>query len=328
MPRYVACVYQNRRREKQSNHTNSLFKGLGRLLLGAPFLALAACSSSAGVPAITLAGLQPASMMHVPLGKGPKALLYVSDDGTNEVRYFGWPKPKTSLGSLPGFSEPQGGCADTRGDIWMTSTGESNVLEYNGTKKVRTLNDSGGYPIGCSFDTMNGDVAVSNIATTGAGAGNVAIYKNAKGTPKVIVTAGVRAVLWVQYDGSGNLFLSGENTSSGSVLAEMPAGSTKFKIVCSNLAGVGRFGGLGWDGTYLVIGITGGVARIKNCRIVGITRVPSDTFFISGDRIVTVDPGSATVGIYLYPQGGKPIQTLTGFSEPIGVVVSHDANAK
>jgi hypothetical protein len=84
---------------------------------------------------------------------------------------------------------------------------------------------------------------------------------------------------------------------------------------------------LAWDGKDLVASSQGiGVAyRFKDCKVV--TTIPlsgsSDIvqITIAGNRLIGADAGSAAVEIYPYPLGGSPIQTLTGFSEPIGVTV-------
>ena len=45
-------------------------------------------------------------------------LLYISDDGTNDVYVYSWPKGRL-LGTLRGFSYPQGECVDRKGDVWI-----------------------------------------------------------------------------------------------------------------------------------------------------------------------------------------------------------------
>ncbi|HEY3674376.1 MAG TPA: hypothetical protein VGK84_00130, partial [Candidatus Tumulicola sp.] len=93
---------------------------------------------------------QPSSISRLSLADATKATLYVSDSGTNEVTTFAWPKPKTGSALRGSFSEPQGECADASGNVFITNTGGSNVLEYSGSKLVNTLLDAGEYPVGCS----------------------------------------------------------------------------------------------------------------------------------------------------------------------------------
>jgi hypothetical protein len=304
---------------------------LTRSLSAASICALAACSSPTVNAAVSPVAMQPSSISRTPFGASPKAQLYVSDSGTNEVETFAWPKPKNATGTLSGFSEPQGECADRSGDVFITNTGDSNILEYNNREVTNTLSDKGQYPAGCSFNAVNGDLAVSNIISTTGGAGSVAVFKKATGKPTIIETPAITRVNSIAYDGSGDLFLTGQASAGGSILAEMLAGSSKIKIICNDSFGGIFPGGLAWDGKYLVVGNqdAGFVSRINNCKVVGKTRLLGSVdiadFAIAGNRLIGPDAGSAAVEIYAYPKGGDPIQVLTGFSEPIGAVVGEKA---
>jgi hypothetical protein len=308
-------------------------KRSGLVIAAASLFLLAACSAGPGGNGVTPFVQQASSMASLPFGKSSKDLLYVSDSGTNEVLSYAWPNPKTG-GVLNGsFSEPQGECADTKGNVYITNTGDSNILEYTGTKLTNTLTDPRQYPVDCSYDTLNGNLAVSDIVSTGDGGGSVAIYKGAKGTPKIIGGGILQRVYFIAYDGSGNLFAAGETSNYGVALAELPAGSKKFKRICPNGVGGGALefpGGLAWDGKYIVISNqdTQTVERIKGCSIVGKTVLEGSvdivSFAIVGKYLIAPDAGAAQVEIYAYPQGGSPIQVLTGFSEPIGAAVSQN----
>jgi hypothetical protein len=308
---------------------------LRRSFLTASIFALVACSSPGGNAGVTPPPMQPSSVSRIQFGTSPKALLYISDSGTNEVETFAWPRPKTGPALGGSFSEPQGECADQSSDVFITNTGDSNVLEYNDRKLTNTLLDKGQYPVGCSFNALDGDLAVSNIISTQDGAGSVSIYKEAAGVPKNIPVTGMQRVYFLQYDGSGDLFAIGEDSSYQPVLAEMKSGSNKIKVICPGLLGEGNIefpGGIGWDGKYIVIGgfstgtVRGGVGvqRIKNCEPVG-SPIPFGgdvvDFTIVGNRLIAPDAGSASVEIYSYPRGAL-LQTLTGFSEPLGAAVA------
>ena len=93
-------------------------------------------------------------------------LLYLSDAGTNDVVVYRYPS-LVEAGVLTGFDEPQGECVDKAGNVWITNSLVSNVLEYahGGTTAIATLSDRGQYPVGCSVDEKSGTLAVSNIAT-------------------------------------------------------------------------------------------------------------------------------------------------------------------
>jgi hypothetical protein len=300
---------------------------------GLSILLLSACSETGGGAGTTPLGMQPSSMTTLPLGKSPKDMLYVSDDGTNEVDLLAWPKPKSISETLSGFSEPQGMCADTSGDVFISNTGDENVLEYNGTKATNTLMDLGQYPISCAYDSVNGDLAVSNIFSTSNAPGSVGIYKHARGGATLFSSPKLQHMYFLAYDGSGNLFITGGNPSYAPLLAELPAGSRTIKLICPNLLGSSFVGGLAWDGKYIVISTNGGVERIKNCKPVGPPTIITGSgeigdFTIVGDRLINPDYGNAEVEIYAYPKGGKPIQVIGGFSAPIGAAVSQDLRTK
>ncbi|HEY3676603.1 MAG TPA: hypothetical protein VGK84_11485, partial [Candidatus Tumulicola sp.] len=58
------------------------------------------------------------------------------------------------------------------------------------------------YPVGCAYDPKTGDLAVANIITTVDGAGNVAIYSKAKGSPKIYTDGSLQRMYFGAYDGA------------------------------------------------------------------------------------------------------------------------------
>ncbi len=166
-----------------------------------------------------------------PDAKKAKQYLYVTDSGTNDVQVYAWPKPKNPVGTLTGFTEPQGACADTSGNVFITNTGGFNILEYKGgaTSPSQTLSDPDGYPVGCSFDPKSGNLAVTNIINKSYGQGNVEIYTKAKGTPKSYSNAGIFKPYFCGYDNKGVLWVSGINSSYAPVLASLSS-KGKFKV--------------------------------------------------------------------------------------------------
>jgi hypothetical protein len=295
-------------------------------ILGASLL-LAACSPSNDTSTVVPQTPQSAAF-HPALNnaKGKGAYLYISDAGAGVVQGYTWPKLKP-VGTLTGFSEPQGLCSHAD-NLFVANTEGLDVVEYagGGTSPVATVSDPDGFPAGCSVDPETGDLAVANIINaSGNTPGNVVIFKNAKGTPKEFSNPQLSQVFSVQYDGSGNLFVSALSSAGTPVLAELPAGKNVIKVVCPKLD-LGQFaGGLAWDGRYLVVAVSNDLERIQGCTVVGHIRIAASTeFMISGNRLITTDPGNADVFIYAYPKGGSPLQTLSGFSEPIGVTVVND----
>jgi hypothetical protein len=252
-------------------------------------------------------------------------LLYVSDAGTNEVQWFGWPKPQSTLGALNGLSEPQGLCNDGK-DVYVANTGDSNVVVYaaDTSQPARTLEETGYYPDGCSYDTSGKKLAVVNAASA-----DVALYAGGQGSPKYISSSLLTTISLVQYDNSGNLYLFATSTNGQPVLAELAANSKTIKIKCSHFhPWASNFPGtFAWDGQYLLTNdqASGDVYRVKGCDTVGTFQLTGSSdvvgFYVQGNRLVGADAGNVDVEIYAYPKGGSPIQIVSGFSEPIGVTV-------
>jgi hypothetical protein len=132
-------------------------------------------------------------------------LLYVSDDGTNDVDIYSYPKG-TLQGTLTGFSFPEGECTDKKGDVFVTNDDAENVLEYahGGTTPIATLSDTGYYPVGCSVDKITGDLAVTNTYNTSFTSGSVAIYQHASGSPTYYTGAVLIYPHLCGYDPQGN----------------------------------------------------------------------------------------------------------------------------
>lgn len=262
-----------------------------------------------------------------PDAKKAGQLLYIADSGTNEVETFAWPKPKTGSALSGSFSEPQGECADSKGNVYITNTGDSNILEYTGTKLTNTISDPGQYPVGCSVDSK-GDLAVSNIVTTADGAGSVTVFAGGKGSGKNFAVTGLQRVYFLAYDKT-TLWISGENSSYAVAFSSMNAkGKSQNKPITG---GTIEFpGGVQFDGKNVTLGDQDGavVYQMKKWAITGSTPLTGSGDVVSywidqpTSLLIAPDAVNADVEIYSYPKGGSAKQTLTGFSEPIGATVS------
>jgi hypothetical protein len=309
-------------------HSSRLFRSVVATLI-AGLAAGCAGQSGSGIP-YAAPGLDRPNAGTLDRG----SFVYVSDSGTDDVRVYAWPKPDSPVATLTGLNEPQGLCADTSGNVFITNTGDHNILEYKGgtTAPSQTLDDPDGYPIGCSYDPRSGNLAVSNIINNSYGQGNIDIYSGASGKPHLVTSKKLFKPYLLQYDGSGNLFIIGIDAQYSQVYAEIPAGSKRIKIICQSLQ-LSNFGsGIAWDGKYIVLGGTEGsqygVYRMKKCKQVTFTPLDGASdilqFVIDRNRLVAADAGNAGVEVYDYPKGGEPMFTLGGgFSEPVGVTISH-----
>lgn len=269
-------------------------------------------------------------------GSVSQDLLYVSDEGTNDVYIYSWPQGKL-VGTLTGISYPQGECVDKAGNIFVTSIGvnlRSHIYEYahGGTKRVAKLNDLDVYPHGCAVDPTTGNLAVTNLENVRGGPGNVAIYKHARRLLGYYQAPEKYYYFFCGYDQAGNLFAdAGGNISNEYGLTELPAGGTTMIDVSLNQT-IYYPGAVQWDGRYVAVGDTA-ANEIYQFRLsgssgtlAGATRLggASDVlqFWIEKGTVAGANAGSATVMYWKYPAGGKATQTITGLTDPVGVVVS------
>jgi hypothetical protein len=281
-----------------------------------------------------------------PDAKNAPRLLFVSDDGTDDVYMFSMPTMALK-GTLTGFSEPQGMCSDGKGNIWITNTGTLQIYQYSraGTL-LNTLSDPTGDPVGCAINRANGDLAVTNIFNN-SGDGTVEVYANATGTPTSYSNPSQTENFFDAYDGSGNLYVDGFG-NSGFSLSVLPNGSSTMSTV--HLSG----GTLYFPGAVNVRKATGLVIGDQECNDAGASclysvSISGSTGTITGSTPLTnngggacdVDQGTLSpVGKYYaggciteatapsaaarwaYPGGGEPTNFNTNVSEPIGAAIS------
>lgn len=263
--------------------------------------------------------------------------LYISDASTNDVFVYAYPSGKL-VGTLTGFSEPQGICVDGAGNFWVANTGASNLLEFapGGTDPIATLNDAGQYPAGCAVDAGSGDLAASNIISTSGGQGSVSRYKRAVGNPRVI--SAFPRVYFDAYDTGGNLFLDGSNADGTFALGEIMKGKKSVKPLTVKGATINFPGDIQYADGRLAVGDQSGpnnavIYQMKvhagTAVVVGNTQLfgSSDVvqFFILGHVVISLDAGTRKLNVYRYPAGGKPITIihLSGplNSQPVGLAV-------
>jgi hypothetical protein len=265
-------------------------------------------------------------------------LLYVSDLTTGDVDVFSYPRGKRK-GKLTGFSAPHGECVDAKGNVFITSEGSSQIFEYahGGTKPIATLSDPGYTPSDCSIDPVTGDLAVANLLPLGSGSGNVAIYKRAKGKPKLYTTSsGLFMYYSCGFDGSGNLFVDGSNMSGNQFeIAELPKGATALVAVTLNQQ-ISLPGGVQWDGKYLAVGdqvCIDCASTIYEFSMSGSTGTEvAETnlanscdvirFWLQGKRVIAPNDCTPNVMYFKYPAGGNSTKSITGVSQAVGATVS------
>jgi hypothetical protein len=226
--------------------------------------ALAGCGIAAQTAGAPTAGEFPAAQPShatswlTPLAKKSSYLLYVQSSNSGTVDLYDF-KSQKQLGSTSSLDEWL--CSDKRGDVYggdHSYYGGSKITEFGaGTLKViKTLSDDAGYPVGCSVNPKNGDLAVTNYYNEEHdGYGGVLIYKGGSGSPTEYYGPDLE---WpAGYDPNGNLFVEGEDGMDGDCgsicLAELPYGGTSFEVLSFSQQ-IYSPAAVQWDGKYLGVG--------------------------------------------------------------------------
>jgi hypothetical protein len=293
---------------------------------------IAACSSSNNYGSVPAQQSQfqarPAAMPHAH-GKSwmnrsakPLKLLYVSDFGSAQVDVYTYPYLRQA-GVLTGFNELRGECTDPSGYVWIVDQAMGEVLEFahGGTTPVNVL--SAPDPWGCATSPKNGDIAVSY-----ASAGQIEIFHNAAGSGTVVSDSNFAGTLFLGYDKTGNLFVDGYDASGNFHYAELPAGSSTFTDITLSQTPLG-VGNVQWDGTYMAVGDSGStIYQTQGSNVVSSTTLGNrciEQFYIlpTNRKVIAPDACDGSAGIFHYPAGGAPLQTISGgLLIPYGVVLS------
>jgi hypothetical protein len=277
-------------------------------------------------------------------------LLYVaaSPDGPNGSAYvYTYPQGRL-VGTLTGFVEPRGECADSAGDVFIVayanqSMTSSTIYEYahGGTKPIATLSDPG-VAIGCAVDPTTGD-----LAATGHG---VAIFKNASGNPTMYYSSEY-SFYYCGYDDRSNLYLMAINGqyADQEVLVRLASGSRNFEqvtldvklYISSNISPIVQ-----WDGKHIAVTsdpypkpvylyrlrVTGSSASvISSATLNSAMNDYSGGMWIQGKSIIGVGHDKPrhyeAAFLWPYPKGGLPSRTIkkigkTQYPEVSAVTVS------
>ncbi|HEY1884084.1 MAG TPA: hypothetical protein VGG51_13695 [Candidatus Cybelea sp.] len=274
-------------------------------------------------------------------------LLYVSDSD-NEVTVYTY-KSQQLVGVLTGFTQPMGGCADSRGNVYISDYAAQTLVEYahGKGKPVRSLSDAPDSPYGCAVDPTTGNLAVAN--DDGMHEGNIAIWTNASGEPVRYTDPTLGAFRSCAYDPHGNLLVTNgiQGYPYDSDFAWLPSGGTKLVDLSIPRSGTtsdwsGVYG-VAWDGKDFAIS-DNAVYRVAllhgQAYYVGATplQYPEEgrpdgpyTLYFPGGRgqatqaFVGADVGiSGAVLMWEYPAGGQVSGEIThGIDYPYAITISY-----
>ncbi|MBV9233132.1 MAG: hypothetical protein JO030_03750 [Candidatus Eremiobacteraeota bacterium] len=260
-----------------------------------------------------------------------KDLLYISAAATGWVYVYTYPRGRL-VGSMD-FVEPEGLCADRSGNIFVPDIQLDEIFEFahGGSTPIQILQGVPyGAPLDCAVDPVTGNLAVTNDSNF---PGNVAVYLNARGTPRRYTLP--RAYpKYCTYNDGGTLFVDGGDQGR-SELAELPRGANSFEKLSLHQK-TGAMGAVQWDGKYVALGDINinVVYRLRieglNTKVIGTAKLVGAKhvfqFWIQGRRLIGPDEYASDVGFWDYPAGGSATKTIGGVVDPAGSAVSLTAN--
>jgi len=317
---------------------------------------LAACSGSAVSPStaplnvsymgktlvlngrpVTAARLSPMPryMQILPLKHSmAKDFEYIINDYGSYASIFDYPKSTQEIGQINNVGGQ--GCTNVldgygKKIVWIVA-GQDQISEYHVPKKLmKTLTVPYSFPSSCAMDT-SGDLAVGILYASGAGGGDVVIFRKGSTTGKAYSTA-LDEEFFDGYDNHGNLFADGfTGDRSGFGLVELPKGSSKFVTIKTSNSP--QFpGSVQWDGTYLTVfdqvenamyqyTVSGTTATLKGTVSFSGSSDCAQTWIVTG-LVYCGDAGNDQGEVFKYPAGGSPVATFSGqFDFPLGVTAA------
>lgn len=254
-------------------------------------------------------------------------LLYVT--APPETGYiYSYPQGRLRIAfGIVGGSE----CSDDKGNVYISVNGGLAEFPHDGASQVALLIAAGGIEA-CSFDHTNGNLA----AATELGV-YVYHYSPRHGWLLPVLRSPPFEPAACGYDGSGNLFVDGKNSSGAFQFAELPAGSKTFVPIALDQQ-IQIAGQVQWDGQNIVVedlkgspsvlyrfSINGSAGSLAGTTVLK-TRGKVLQYWIQGSRVI----GSvfkrhkferSRVVIWPYPAGNQPTKKLP-VQEAFGVTVS------
>jgi hypothetical protein len=291
---------------------------------------------------LQFAGVNAARSWMAPDAKKSKSLLYVADQGANDVEVYSYPDGKLK-GTLTGFQTPSGVCSNKAGDVFILNGNGTTVEVYahGGSKPIRTLDLPGAPELNCSVDPTTGNLALGALGGT---CGNCfVVFANGSGTATTYTPSGQNGLPGCGYDNKGNLFCDAYGTG-GFALFELPKGGSTVETVAVSGASGLTAGSMQWDGTDLAFGAGAG-PKLYQIQLSGSTGSVVGSTSLSGAGavwqfwitnnlgtkkhkglrvIAPTDFDSAPiVGYWSYPGGGAATKTISaGLTEPDGAALS------
>jgi hypothetical protein len=314
-------------------------------------LALCGCSGN-GLSPIAGASIDRVPHLVSPVVRSAtkEPLLFVSDAATAEVYIYQLSTLKL-LNSVTGFTDPQGECSDTKGDVWVTDPGAFETYELSHQGRLENTISGSGYAVGCAWDPSSGNVAIMDVFSGSNEGGDVLVYPKGRGSPHDYTAAKQFYYNFGGYDANGNLFFDGRSESGAFMLSELPKRAQKAITIAISGGTIYYPGMVQWDASSneLIVGdqSCGGVytasclyaIQIANQK--GTIESTIDLQNSSGGEVCDLVQGviykgelagsdnnicgssPSTTYVWPYPAGGAPSRSNSSTdSLPIGAAVS------
>ncbi len=282
-----------------------------------------------------------------PAASGQTNLLYVSNATNVTVYTYNDGNDIAQVGTLTGFTSPQGMCTDNAGDVWITDYESRNIYEYahGGSAPIATITAKLGLPYACAVDNATGNLAVSYEHPYGhfRSYAEVVVYPhgNTPGKSYGPKTNFYRAY-FLTYDDKSNLYATGiacgysDCYRAGYVhLFKLVPGQSTFRPV-QGPARQSAPSAIVWVNPSFLMGNghsgNGGAEALKvqvagnKSTVVG--KVPfAQTFLTYGfsrraDLVIVPDYAANAVQIYRLSDGSLVSSFTQGVDQPFSAVVS------
>jgi hypothetical protein len=264
--------------------------------------------------------------------KNTKYYDYIINDYTTYADIFDYPTNDKQIGTINDVGGQ--GCTNVlygygKKIVWIVA-GSDQISEYKvPSKLIKSLSvPSDDFPSSCAMDEQ-GDLAVGILA--GSDTGDIALFKNATGTPTFIPTQ-ISREYFDGYDNKGNLFLDGFTSGSAFQLDEIPKGSKKSQPITLSDQ-IGFPGSVQWDGKYLTV-LDQYTNIIHQYTVSGTKATVHGTVTLSGAQdcaqswiaagvVYCGDAGMDNGSVYKYPKGGNALAEFSGnFDLPLGTTAA------
>jgi hypothetical protein len=260
--------------------------------------------------------------------KGPTIAISVPSAGVDLFTADG-----TQVAQLTGFNGAAGMASDVKGDLYVADLYNSRVQVYAAgfASSPVTLAEPGQYPYDVDSFANGTYVAVANVT------GSVSIFKGST-LLRNITSANLNEAYFCAFDGKGNLYVDGSD-SSGAVIGEIPhatsGGSTFEQLTTTNTLGFAAGIQVTTAGGQIAIedahshaiftynppsgGSLGTPTQItqlgesENPLTFAFTKNMADLYVADNDL------GDAFE--YTYPAGGTAVSTITVGGNPFGTAV-------